>query len=320
MKTTLPQVGYCVGPGQPRRLTTGKGLILAAALLSLMALAGGLKAQSDNFDDGNDAGWTHYDPVGDALGSPRGTWSFTNGAYRIQSIGAPPGALGQARVASVRNDVAYTNFYVAVDVVAWNDTLRQSFGLLSRLGNIALGHTVGYAFTYQAISHNIQINRITNELPAAISPAVTVALDTNKMYRMVFDGIGPSLRGRVYELPDVITPIISVTATNDSIFSSGVAGLLVYDNSSTRTNAADTTFDNYLAAEEEPPRLSIQTDQFNVPFVSWPASATSFHLQGTLMLSAPDWITITNDIFTDNGTNQYGDLAPSAARFFRLAK
>jgi len=299
---------------------TSKRMVLAAALLSLMGPAGALKAQSDNFDDGNDVGWTHYDPVGDALGSPRGTWSFTNGAYRIQSIGAPPGALGQARVASVRNDVTYTNFYVAVDVVAWNDTLRQSFGLLSRLGNIALGHTVGYAFTYQAISHDIQINRITNEAPAAISPALAVTLDTNKMYRMVFSGIGPSLRGRIYELPDVITPIISVTATDDSFFPSGVAGILVYDNSSTRTNAVDTTFDNYFATDEEPPRLSIQTDEFNVPLVSWSASATNFHLQSALTNSPSGWITITNDIFTDNGINQYADLAPGPARFFRLAK
>ena len=56
-----------------------------------------------------------------------------------------------------------------------------------------------------------------------------------------------------------------------------------------------------------------------VPFVSWSASATSFHLQSTLTMSPPGWTTITNDIFTDNGTNQYADLAPGAARFFRLA-
>ena len=97
-------------------------------------------------------------------------------------------------------------------------------------------------------------------------------------------------------------------------------GCSSYDNSSTRTNAADATFDNYVATDEEPPRLLIQTDEFNVPFVSWPASSPSFHLQSTLTMSPAGWITISNNIFTDNGTNQYADLAPGPARFFRLAK
>jgi len=134
-------------------------------------------------------------------------------------------SLGKRRVASVRNDAIYTNFYLAVDVVAWNDTLRQSFGVAEPPLAISPWATpwVTPSLT-QAISHNIQINRITNEVAAAISPALTVALDTNKMYRMVFSGVGPSLTGRIYELPDIVTPIISLTATNDSIFSSGVAG------------------------------------------------------------------------------------------------
>jgi len=80
-----------------------------------------------------------------------------------------------------------------------------------------------------------------------------------------------------------------------------------------------TTFDNYQVTDEEPPRLSIQTDQFNVPFVSWPASATIFHLQSTLTMSPPGWITITNDISPTNGTNQYARFSPRArGRFFRL--
>jgi hypothetical protein len=296
-----------------------RDLALTALVVALGGLPGGLNAQSDNFNDGNDTGWTRSDPISGAVGSARGTWSFPNGGYRIQTAPSPsPTQLGPARVASIRNDVTYTNFYVAVDVVAWDDTLHQAFGLLSRLSNLGLGTTRGYAFTYQAISHDVQISRVDNEAATAISPVVAVTLDPTRKYRVVFIGSGASFEGRIYGLPDIKTPIVSVTGS-DATYASGVNGLLVYDNSSAKNAPADATFDNYLATDKEPPTLSFQLDNFGEFLVSWPSAATGFQLQSSPTLAPATWTTIP-DVPQLGNTYQYTDFPVTGIKFFRLVK
>src|SRR5437867_10071288 len=103
------------------RLHFAKSFSLAAVVLLTFGLACALQAQSDNFDDGNDQGWTHYDPIKVAVGSDRGTWTFPSGAYRIQSLASPaPSTLGPGRIASLRTDVTYSDFYLAADIVGWD--------------------------------------------------------------------------------------------------------------------------------------------------------------------------------------------------------
>src|SRR6266700_6616496 len=120
------------------------GLVASLAWLSSSPT---LQAQSDNFNDGNDTGWTRYSPF-DPFGAPA-EFSFPNGAYRIQGALSPaPDQLGPARAGSLRQDVVYTNFYIAVDVIDWDDSVRQAFGILARINNFGLGTTTGYAFTY----------------------------------------------------------------------------------------------------------------------------------------------------------------------------
>src|SRR4026209_442493 len=99
-------------PGARRRL--GLGLVL---LLIGFDAATVLRAQTDNFDSGTDAGWSK-------ITNPNypATYSFPSDmyggkAYRLQG-GAPPGPLGgvnTARVIAYRTDRLYTNFYVAAD-------------------------------------------------------------------------------------------------------------------------------------------------------------------------------------------------------------
>src|SRR5438046_1453848 len=140
MKSLLESTSVWVSPVQSS--------ILALALI-LNALPSGLGAQTtycDNFDDGNDTmplpPWTHYDPL--LPFGAGGTWSFTNGHYRIQAAASPdPGTVGQARVGSIRSE-NYTNFYVSVDVVDWDDALHQFCGVAGRLATVGLGTTTGY--------------------------------------------------------------------------------------------------------------------------------------------------------------------------------
>src|SRR5204862_1296317 len=103
------------------------------ALAALLWLSPAAPAQvfTDNFNTGTDAGWTRYQPLA-TFGAP-GTWSFPGGnTYRIQATHTPNlGSLGPGRAGSIRTDasLSYTNFFVAADLVNWDASVPQSFGL-----------------------------------------------------------------------------------------------------------------------------------------------------------------------------------------------
>ncbi|MBI3851440.1 MAG: hypothetical protein HY298_14365 [Verrucomicrobia bacterium] len=238
------------------RITLGLKIISRLVLTTAFALPFAVKAQSDNFDDGDDTAnptWTHQDPIGDSLGVPNGSWTFpgTN-TYRLQASASPdPLALGAGRIASTLTNV-YSDFYAAVDVVDWDDTLHQAFGILARLENIGPGTTTGYAFTYQANDHRLSISGITNEAATDLpGTSIPITLDKTNAYRFVFAGTGTNFQGRVYQLPDTVNPLVLVQGA-DSAYASGIGGLIVYDNSVGGNATADATFDNYLAAMSEP--------------------------------------------------------------------
>jgi len=88
-----------------------------AALLAAALTAPQLLAQSDNFDDGNDTGWLRSSV-------PPATFTFPadplgGHAFRLQGV---PGTTGDtnARAFAYLTNRLYTNFFAAVDVVAWN--------------------------------------------------------------------------------------------------------------------------------------------------------------------------------------------------------
>src|SRR6185436_2467109 len=146
-------------------------------------------------------------------------------------------------------------FYLATDVVAWDDSLNQAIGLLARIQSPGLGTTLGYAFTYQVGSHDVQISRVDNESARPASPSVAVTLNPTNRYVFVFVGNGSALEGRVYLASDLKRPL-AVASGNDSAYENGTTGLLVYDNTSGGTGTADATFDNYFATDIEPPTLT----------------------------------------------------------------
>src|SRR5882762_5996171 len=92
------------------RSLVGSCVITGVFLVSTPGWAG-----SDDFNDGLDDGWTRYDPLG------TGIWVLNDGTYQLQSAVSPaPNQLGPARVGSLRDSESYSQFYVAVDVVAWD--------------------------------------------------------------------------------------------------------------------------------------------------------------------------------------------------------
>src|SRR6266542_2443405 len=145
----------------------GRTILLPAVLL-IFACQHIAFGQSDDFNDGNDNGWAHFDPFGTA------TFTFPNDnfggkAYRIQCAASPNASFGPGRVSGSRSNV-YDDFYAGVDLAAWDNTLNQAFGLIFRAANIGPGTNTGYVLNYDPQQSaggrgQIQFNAVTNVEP-----------------------------------------------------------------------------------------------------------------------------------------------------------
>lgn len=277
----------------------------------------------DNFNDGNDSlpapAWVRYDPI------QQGAWSFPGGnTYRIQSGPTPDINLGQGRAGSLRPG-NYSDFYIAVDLVGWDDSIHQVVGLLARVSTPGPGTTAGYMFTHDRgnptsdTSGDMDILRVDSEQPTDLDPSGgvdSIHLQTNKTYRFVFMGVGPTLTGQVYELPDTVNPVVNYSVTDDT-YTSGSVGLVVANNASESgyDGPADATFDNFLATTAEP-RLTVTPAPGGVT-VSWPL--IPFVLQTSPSLSSPIWAPVTSGITQAGNMNVYNSVSSSGTAYYRLA-
>src|SRR6185503_2615069 len=162
-------------------LVSPRNLFALAVLVMALGWQHNACAQSDDFNDGNDAGWTKLDLT--VAGSPA-TYTFpddgTGGkAYRIKA-NAPTftDQVGPARAFSYQAP-DYTRFSAAVDVINWDLTVDQAFGLLVRASSIGLGTTDGYVMNYNSADGDLQINEIAGESPNTIAE-VSVPFDPTR--------------------------------------------------------------------------------------------------------------------------------------------
>jgi hypothetical protein len=288
------------------------------APLFLLALACfifpiGSLAQSDDFNSGNDNGWTRHDPLAPFGGGA--TFSFPNGGYRIQVPSSPDvNALGPARAATLHTDVTYTNFALSVDLVDWDDSLGQALGLLARIRNLGRGTADGYAFFYFPAQHVARINRIDNELGIAIGAAnVAVDLDSAKDYRLVFSGTGSTLSGRIYDLSDLTSPLVNLFA-DDATYTTGSSGLVVAAANSTRGSAADATFDNFSAWDVSvPPQLQID----RAVVLTWLVTGIDYVVESATKIDGP-WTPLGLTPTVVGNEASVGVKAADATKFFRL--
>ncbi|HIG29973.1 MAG TPA: hypothetical protein EYQ50_20125 [Verrucomicrobiales bacterium] len=223
----------------------------------------------DVFDDGDDVGWTRSDPLGAISIGPPANFTFPDGGYRL--VAPAPQAIdaGQARVVSFRADtIAYTDTFVAVDLVDWDNTLDQGFGLAVHLNDVGLGTTTGYIImcyinpsTSQPYGE-FEIDRITNEAADQFIVTENIKMNPDRSYRITASFIGPTLKASLYDLEDLTTPLSEIIADNLDLYPSGAAGLVAFHRG-TDTEAwtqseshADITFDNFVAQESLPLRVS----------------------------------------------------------------
>ena len=118
--------------------------LLYLGITSLMATS--LQSQSDDFDDGNDNGWTKVNTLA-GQGVPA-TWSFPNGnSYSIAMEGHGIEPLGQPRAGSFIQNIIYQNFYMAVDII-FDPSIDQNMGVLARVKEPGLQTLDGYGAVY----------------------------------------------------------------------------------------------------------------------------------------------------------------------------
>src|SRR5467141_1154174 len=133
----------------------------------------------DDFNTGNDNGWTRYQPLA-PVGAP-GTFSFPNGGYRIQAMPSPDAiSFGPGRAGSFRADQVYPNSILNVDLTSWDNNLNQSFGLMARVNGIGAGSLSGYAFTYSPAG-GISISLVMNDR-ATVLASKAFTLDPAQPY------------------------------------------------------------------------------------------------------------------------------------------
>lgn len=278
----------------------------------------------DDFNDGNDTtplpAWSRYNPIG------TGSWSFPGGnQYRIQTAASPdPGNYGQGRAGSYIAG-EYTDFCVMADIVNWDDTRHQICGVMARVANPGPGTTSGYLFTHDrgnpptSTSGDMDIVRLDGEVADSLTTSPSggdsLHMVPGKSYRLVFTGVGDQFRGRVYELPNLTTAVVDITAS-DGTYGSGMAGLVVADNSSPNYDQpADVTFDNFLATTAAPeitPSFSGGTVTLTWPLIP-------FNLLSSPSLSSPSWTTVTTGISQVGNQFQYATPAAGAQNFYRLS-
>ena len=283
----------------------------------------------DNFNDATDtappATWTHYDPIGNVT-APPAQYSLTNGAYRIFAPAPLAPDAGPSRAGSFLTSATFLDFYASVDVLDFDDTVRQAFGIAARVNTPGLGTTGGYLFSWEPGSGSLpgvsngdlDISTLVNEAPTGqIETAPSgLHLTRGKSYRFVFMGRGFEFEGRVYELPDTTNPLIILPATDPSqLYPSGIVGLITASQGSL-TVPGDATFDNFLVTGSEP-RLSI-AKAGNTTTISWPVLST-FVLQSSPSLTSPVWTDVTTGINHTGHLNAYPVSGAAGTLYYRLS-
>lgn len=282
-------------------------------ILWLLLPAWSCIGQTDDFNDGNDAGWTRFDPIGQAVGQPYAVIEVQAGQYRLRSAPTPDPQAGPARAASYRADAVYSDFVVVVDMVSWNSALDQAIGLLARIQpNPAIGALGAYSLNYQPGDFDIEINRLVNEQPVNLV-RVPLNLPPGESYRFVFCGSGSQLTAAVFSLEEPLLPIVTLSAV-DATYPSGHCGIFCFDASD--TGAVDVTFDSYAAGPGTVPALTFGAEAGNFA-VHWPRLTGAWHLE--TCADPAEWTGVLLDGELSGDHLKFS--APFASRrFYRLAE
>ncbi len=292
-------------------------------LIALLFQSGVTLGQTDDFDDGDDTGWTRQDSLGLITGSSFASFDFVDGGYRISAAESPsPAFYGPSRAASLRQDVSYTGqLFISVDLKIGDPTIKQAVGMLAFVQPATgPGITSGYSLSFQPESGDIVLNRIVNEVPIRLADADLTGVAGNSL-RLVFIAEDGLLTGAVYNLDDLLNPIAKVEVS-DTVYSSGTAGVFVFADTDDASGVVDAVFDNYRANPLSLPDLTLtllENDDFQL---TWPDWAVHFSPSSSPDLSPASWGTIPAfKLETGVGVLSHtGKRAMHPKYFFRLER
>ena len=220
------------------------------ALLRILALVVGIvlglsqnhpthgQGFSDNYDDGNDQGWTRYDVLRQVEPSIAGTFSFPGGnTYKIETLGnySIPG-VGGGRAGSLVTGSNYPDFRISVDIVDWRNDREYVMGPIARATTPGLGTTDGYLLIMNTNDTDFELLRIEGEAPNGDElENVQIEMPADADFRIVFTGLGNQLTASVYDIANLNTPLgaFAVDAANyDPLpspppYTTGAVGLIV---------------------------------------------------------------------------------------------
>ena len=237
--------------------------------LSIMVSAT-IQAQSDNFNDGDDVGWTHFTPAASTFSFPASSQGGLG--YKLETVNLAPAG----RVASILNGPSIPDFTVSVDLVDWSNPLRQEMGVMARVqpspwaGLLPSGYSFIYVNRFSSGSGGTDQLRIYKD-GAAIHTLLTgsggqfaqgtlvnpLPNPASGDYRLVFSGYGSLLSGQIIDL-NTMQPMSFSTGgaseTNtlwavDTTYTTGLAGVIAVAGQTVGT-VVDPTFDNFSVVPE----------------------------------------------------------------------
>jgi hypothetical protein len=253
-------------------MTMNCKILLVTLLLVADSLFSAHAATFDDFNDGIDEGWTHYNPI-------PGTFTFPveSGSVAYQMRCSWGSLLNPGRIGSInRLEPAHTKFHVEVDLLNWTENWGEDIGLVARLQEPLPSFFLpkGYALLLRndrngnPASRKLMIVKslggirfpvfLTTGQGRFMVPAPTPAGD----YRLKFWSSGGFLWGQIIDkstgaaikMWNGTAYTDRISAAEDGAFASGRSGLIAYVHIvDYRAEGVSPVFDNFYSGTDAPP-------------------------------------------------------------------
>ena len=223
----------------------------------------------DDFNDGNDDGWLHYDPIPGRYSFPLESGST---AYKMES---PRGSIfNPGRIGSInRREPAHTKFHIEADLLNWTYNWGEDVGLLARMQEPIPSYFLpeGYALLFrndrngQAQSRKLMLVKSRGGIRFPIFLAkgslMKPAPEPIGDYRLKFWSADGFLWGQMIDkstgkaiiMWDGKTYTDRIFAAEDGDYPSGRSGLMAYVHIvGYRAEGVSPIFDNFYSGTDAP--------------------------------------------------------------------
>ncbi|MGR9036849.1 MAG: hypothetical protein ACU83O_09710 [Gammaproteobacteria bacterium] len=249
-------------------------------ILAFLALAGCFSsaqaATFDDFNDGIDDGWRHYNPIPGRFSFPVESGSV---AYKMES---PWGSLfNPGRIGSINmKEPPHTQFHLEADLLNWTYNWGEDIGLVARLQEPVPSFFLpkGYALLLRndrngkPTSRKLMIIKSKGGISFPIFLAkgrlMMPAPDPSGDYRLKFWSSGGFLWGQIIDkstgkaikMWDGSVYKDHISAPEDGDFTSGRTGLIAYVHIvGYKAEGVSPVFDNFYSGTEAPPPTGAPT-------------------------------------------------------------